>query len=241
MFSSFLERWAVRLVIIGTHVVIALLTCFGVIWWMAHGTIYHRVKDVPKREAGLVLGCVKMIGTRENTFFIERVNAAVELFAAGKVRYLIVSGDNHNRGYDEPTDLKAALVEQGVPADRIYCDYAGFRTLDSVVRAKKIFMQDDFTIISQKFHNERALYIAHRKGLPDVIAFNARDSSGEGMMKMYLRELFARVKAVIDVEMLGSKPKFLGDRIPMGEKTPPVDAKPLRVKSGEAVQPTPSP
>ena len=222
--SGFLERWSLRLIVFAFHAALVLAGCYVVIWWIAHDLNYDRIEDVPKREAGLVLGCVRKIGAYENQFFNERVNAAAALYEAGKVEYLIVSGDNHKNGYDEPTDLKAALIKKGVPAKRIYCDYAGFRTLDSVVRAKRIFTQDDCIIISQKFHNERALYIARRNGMYDAVAFNARDLSHDWMAKMYLREIFARVLAVLDVEVFGTTPKLLGEKIYIGANSPPVDA-----------------
>ena len=143
------------------------------------------------------------------------------------MQYIIVSGDNSRSGYDEPSEMKAALIAKGVPATRIYCDYAGFRTLDSVVRAQKVFGQREFIIISQKYHNERALYIAQRHGMRDCVAYNAADASAEKMFKQYLRELVARVMAVLDVEFFGTEPKKLGEKISIGEKTPPVDANPL--------------
>lgn len=222
--DRFARRWMLRGILIGAHVVLLLAVFYFLVSWIAHGSSYDRVEDVPTRYAGVVMGCIKKIGTYDNEFFTTRVEAAAKLYREGKVRYLIVSGDNHNHGYDEPTDLKAALVAKGVPAEKIYCDYAGLRTLDSVMRAKLIFDQPDYIVISQQFQNERALYIAHRRGMEDVIAFNATNPRMESMPKVYLRELFARVKAVLDVEFMKTEPKFLGSRVFMGEKTPPIDA-----------------
>jgi SanA protein len=110
-----------------------------------------------------------------------------------------------------------------VPPERIYCDYAGFRTLDSVVRADQVFGQQQYTIISQAFHNTRALYIARRKGLVDCVAYNAPGVETGPVVLMHLRELAARVWAIIDVEFLKTKPKELGQRVLIGEKHPPVD------------------
>ncbi len=200
---------------------------YFLVGWTAQGHCYNSVDDVPPRYLGVVLGCVKQVGRYENVFFNSRVKAAAELFHAGKVQFLLVSGDNHRNGYDEPTDLKEDLVKKGVPADHIYCDYAGLRTLDSIVRAQRVFGQRDFTIISQRFHNERALYIAHRSGMKDAVAYNAPDVADEWMFKMYLREIPARIKAVLDVEVLGTKPMFLGKKVLIGPNTPPVDAQPI--------------
>lgn len=205
----------------------------ALVWWTACGVCHSGVDQVPVRKAGLVLGCVKKVGRFDNLFFNTRVDAAAKLFHAGKVQYLIVTGDNSRNGYDEPTDLKAALIKKGVPADRIYCDYAGFRTLDSVIRAKEVFGQDDFIIISQRFHNERAVYLARRSGISKVVAFNAADPDSDSIYKMHFREIFARCKAVLDVEILGTRPRFLGKRVSIGLDDPPVDAQPVPGGKGE--------
>lgn len=208
-------------------VVIVLAAIYAVVGHLACGKTYDRVGDVPPRECGLVLGTIPKTGGRDNVFFTARIQAAAELFKAGKVRFLIVSGDNSRNGCDEPSEMKAALIALGVPATSIYCDYAGFRTLDSVVRAGKVFGQAELTVISQKYHNERALYIAQRHGLTGCVALNARDVGADKMMKQYFRELGARIKAILDIELLKTGPRMLGPRVHIGEKTPPVDANPL--------------
>lgn len=200
---------------------------YFLVGWSSSGRCYSNINDVPQRNVGVVLGCARKVGLYENVFFTSRVDAAARLYHAGKVRFLLVSGDNHRNGYDEPTDLKEALIRKGVPSDHIYCDYAGLRTLDSVIRAHSVFGQNDFIIVSQRFHNERALYIARRSGIENVVAFHAKDVARDWTFKMYLREIPARIKAVLDVEVLGTKPKFLGEHIPIGSDTPPVDAQPI--------------
>lgn len=224
--GSLAAKWIIRSFFLVLHVIVILAGFYAVVWWSAREACYSNIEDVPLRSVGLVLGCVKKVGGHENEYFNTRVEAAEKLFRAGKVKYFIVTGDNSRDGYDEPTDLKAALVEKGVPADQIYCDYAGFRTLDSIVRAKKVFGQDDVVIISQKFHNERAVYLAKHNEMTDTVAFNARDPGTASIWKMHLREVFARFKAVLDVEFLGTQPKFLGKTISIGPKDPPVDAQP---------------
>ena len=149
------------------------------------------------------------------------------LYRAGKLQYLIVSGDPSYKGQDQPTEMKAALIAKGVPAERIYCDYGGFRTLDSIVRAQRVFGQEQFTIISQAFHNPRALYIARRKGLVDCIAYNAPGVDTGPVVLMHVRELGARIMAILDVEFRKTEPKLAStQRIEIGEKHPPVDEKP---------------
>jgi SanA protein len=182
----------------------------------ANGKTYSDPAAIPHRHVGLVLGCQKYLsGNRPNLFFQNRIAAAVELYRGGKVDYLLVSGDNHTRGYDETTDLRNALLEQGVPAEKIYADYAGFRTLDSVVRAKEVFGQSEVTVISQQFHNQRAIFIASHRGL-DAIGFNAPDVDAYKSFGTRLREQFARVKAVLDIYVLKKQPHFLGEKVALG-------------------------
>ncbi len=201
---------------------VALVGCHWLVISSTRGKLFDKASQVPEARTALLLGCVKTLRSGyNNAFFSRRINAATELYKAGKVTAIIVSGDNHTHGYDEPTDMKAALVEKGVPAGKIYCDYAGFRTLDSIVRAKEVFSQTKLTIISQRFHNERSLYLAQSYGI-DAIAFNAADVKLEWALKTYVREAFARVKAVFDVLLLNTQPKFLGGKVSLDQ--PPQDA-----------------
>lgn len=186
----------------------------------AKGRTYSDAAAIPHRRVGLVLGCARTLADgRRNLFFQTRMAAAVRLFEAGGVDHLIVSGDNHIAGYDEPTDMRRALIAAGVPADRVYCDYAGFRTLDSVVRAREVFGQTNLTVISQRFHNERAIYIAARRGV-DAIGYNAVDVDPAHSLRTRLREQGARVKTVMDVTLLRTRPKFFGPRIDIGVSPP---------------------
>ena len=187
----------------------------------ANGRTYSDVSLVPFRRVGILLGCSRQLSDgRANLFFSYRVAAAATLFKANKVEYIIVSGDNHVAGYDESTDMKHALVADGIPAERIYCDFAGFRTLDSITRAKDVFGQDDITVISQEFHNQRAIYIARHKGI-NAVGFNAQEVASYQSFRTKLREHFARVKTVLDVCLLGTRPKFLGPRIEIGSSAQP--------------------
>jgi SanA protein len=185
---------------------------------------YSDVSMIPHRRVGLVLGCPKHVfGGWPNPFFENRIAAAVELYRHRKVDYLVVSGDNRLPSYDEPTDMKNALLDKGVPADRVYLDYAGFRTLDSVVRVKEIFGQNKVTIISQKFHNQRAIFLAGHHGI-DAIGFNAPDVALRYNFKTAFREQFAKVKAVLDVYLFHKQPHFLGQKIVIGNAPAFLDA-----------------
>ncbi|VXB69513.1 Protein SanA [Flavobacterium sp. 9AF] len=177
--------------------------------------IFSEVTMLPKNKVGVVLGTGKYLknGTL-NLYFSYRIAATVDLFKQGKIEYILVSGDNSTEEYDEPNDFKKELIEQGVPEDKIVLDYAGFRTLDSVIRAKEVFGLTNFTLISQQFHNERALYIATRNNI-NAVAFNAKDVSKYYGIKVQIREYLARTKVFIDL-FFKVKPKFLGPRITIG-------------------------
>jgi SanA protein len=177
---------------------------------------YDELSQIPEAPVALVLGCAPRLGNRPNLFYEYRMEAAAALFKAGKISALIVSGDNGTHLYDEPTAMKESLVAAGVPAGKIYCDYAGFRTLDSVVRAKEIFGQSRFIIVSQRFHNERAVFIAQRHGL-DAIGYNAKDVSRTIALATHLREYLARVNAVLDVTLLQTEPKFYGEAVAISD------------------------
>ena len=178
----------------------------------AENKTFSNVSKIKKNSVGLVLGTAKLLKNGIiNLYFKYRINATVELYKKGKIDFVLVSGDNGNKNYDEPTDFKNELIKKGIPANKIFLDYAGFRTLASVVRAKEIFGQTSITIISQKFHNERAIYLAEKNGI-SAIGFNARDVRAKYSLKVRIREYFARTKAYLDI-IFGVKPKFLGKKI----------------------------
>jgi SanA protein len=173
---------------------------------------YDNVEEIPYNKVGLVLGTTKnTVSGYLNPYYVYRIAAAVELFNSGKVDYLLVSGDNSEIYYNEPIAMMNDLIKQGIPEDRIYLDYAGFRTLDSIVRSKEIFGQESITIISQEFHNKRAISIAHFKGV-EAVGYNAKDVSFRVGLKTNFREIFARVKMVYDL-IFNKQPRFLGETI----------------------------
>jgi len=184
--------------------------------WAARGRTFDSVAATPSSEVGLVFGTSDRTKGRENLYFKHRVEAAAALWHAGKIRTLILSGDNRAHDYNEPEKMKRALLKLGVPAQKIVCDYAGLRTLDSVVRAKKIFGLNSILFISQRFQNERAIYIAKAHGLK-AIGHNARDVDARTGIKTRIREIGARVKMWLDVNILDTAPKHLGDRIGLSE------------------------
>ena len=184
--------------------------------WIINSTknqIYNSVNNIPHKKVGLLLGTSKYTtGNRINLYYQYRINSAAKLFHANKIDFIIVSGDNSKKGYNEPEQMKASLVEQGIPAHKIQEDFAGFRTLDSILRAEIVFEQTSYTIISQPFHNERALFIANYHN-HNSIAFNARQVNHRYGLKTQLREYLARVKAVLDLYILNKEAKFYGKTI----------------------------
>jgi SanA protein len=177
----------------------------------ALGRVYSTVDGLPPADVALVLGTANTLADgRPNLFYTARIALAAELFRAGKVRGLIVSGDNSRSDYDEPSMMKADLVASGVPERFVTCDYAGFSTLDSVRRVSRVFGQHRVIVVSQRFHVERALFLARRDKL-DAIGCAAADAARWWQVRVRLREVLARGKAVLDVG-LGRGPMFLGPR-----------------------------
>ena len=174
--------------------------------------MFTDAKTIPYNKVGLLLGTSKRLKSGyQNLYYNYRIEAATQLLKEGRIKYLVISGDNSRKEYSEPEDMRADLIAAGIDSTVIFLDYAGFRTFDSVVRLKEIFSQDSVTIISQQFHNERALYMARKEGIT-AIAFNAKDVSAHYGFVTRLREKFARVKVFVDY-LTGKKPRFLGAKV----------------------------
>lgn len=195
---------------------ISLIVCNRTIKKHTSAQIYSEVITIPQNNVGLLLGTSpKLKNGNNNLYFDYRILAAVELYKAGKIKYILISGDNRREDYNEPEEMKKALMQKGIPEKSIYLDYARFRTLDSVVRAKEVFGQNRLTIISQRFHNERAIYLAEKNGI-NAIGYNAKDVNAYSGLKTNIRELFARVKMFIDLAT-DKQPHFLGEKIIIGK------------------------
>lgn len=196
--------------------IVAILGIGAHIAAVARPYCYDSVGALPANKVGLLLGTGKYTKRgNENQHYLYRIDAAEAAFKAGKVQYILASGDNSRRTYDEPSQMKADLVARGIPAERIVLDYAGFRTLDSVVRAKQIFGLSQMTIISQRFHNERAIYLARHQGI-EAIGFDAADATAYNGFKTKMREKLARVAAFLDIHVWHRQPKFLGEPVVIG-------------------------
>jgi len=172
----------------------------------------YSTKDVPQAKTALLLGTGKTLNNgMPNAYFYNRIKAATDLYKSGKIQYIIVSGDNSTKDYNEPEDMLLTLMQQGIPQDKIIMDHAGFRTLDSVVRAKEIFGQTKLVIISQKFHNERAVFLARKNGM-EAFGYNAADVNKYAGLKTNMREYLAKAKVYWDL-IFGVEPKFGGEKI----------------------------
>lgn len=174
--------------------------------------IYSDIDSIPYNKVGLLLGTSPLNRSGgPNTYFTNRINIAAELYHAGKLDFIIASGDNHIVEYDESSAMRDSLIAHGVPDDRIILDFAGFRTLDSVVRAKEIFDCDSLTIVSQADHNARALYLAKVNGI-DAVALSAPLKAGLWVRtRLAIREWLTRDKMMLDI-WFGKQPHFLGDK-----------------------------
>lgn len=205
-----LFKWSFILM---TLMVIFIVLCNYAIMSSTKTQLYSDISLIPKNDVAILLGASKKSRWGgENLFFKYRIEAAAALFKSGKIKHIIVSGDNSKKEYDEATDMREALVALGVPDSCITLDYAGFRTLDSMVRCLKIFGQKKVTVISQKFHNQRAAFIGNYYDM-EVVAFNAKDVPAQFSLKTRIREYFAKCKAVLDLYLIHTQPKFLGEAV----------------------------
>lgn len=201
-----LKPFVKALVILAFASLVFILFCNYLVVRSARPYAYFEVNKLPSNEAGLVLGTSKSLeGGGENLYFRFRMEATARLFKEGKIKLVILSGNNDSPYYNEPLDMKNALLKLGVPEGAMLLDYSGLRTWDSIVRCKAVFKQDNITIISQDFHNVRALYIARHNGI-DAISFAAQDVPKVYSFRTLIREYLARPKAVLDVHFIHPKP-----------------------------------
>jgi SanA protein len=207
-----LRSWRYIILILSVSLVLVVGTVHYVVNTATSSQIYNDINQIPKNRVGLLLGTAKYNDKSKNiinVYYQHRIDAAVALYMAGKVDFIIVSGDNSTLYYNEPLLMKNDLIARGVPAKCIYMDNAGFRTLDSILRCRDVFGQTRFTIISQRFHNQRAVYIANHKNV-QTVAFNAED--GDSFWDVAIREKMARVKMMLDL-LMNKQAKLYGDNI----------------------------
>lgn len=215
LYHLFFKRLLLKVTIVSILLVSAIQLSNWHIESSTANQIYSSIGEVPKKDVALVLGAARYGASgHENPYFTYRMEAAADLYLNGKVQHILVSGDNSKIQYNEPEDMLKKLMELGVPASCVTLDYAGFRTFDSVLRAYEIFGIDDFIIVSQTYHLQRALFIANVNGI-GAVGYQAKDVRFNGVN---LREKLAKFKAVLDCSILFTSPKFLGDKEPISLK-----------------------
>lgn len=211
---SMVMRRLKRFVLITSVVFLVLLVTCNI--WVVQSTrsrVYSDLAHLPEHRVALVLGTShKTVGGGSNLFFEKRMETAAELYHLGKIDHFILSGDNSSLYYNEPRAMQKALIAKGVPATAITLDYAGLRTLDSVVRSKEIFGQQKITIITQPFHSYRAIFISNYYNI-DAVAMVADEPDLAYSFKVLFREYFARAKAVLDLYVLKTDPRYLGEKV----------------------------
>ncbi|RLR17388.1 outer membrane permeability protein SanA [Sodalis-like symbiont of Bactericera trigonica] len=196
---------------------VLVLTALGLDCWISLKTapfIYDDLTALPHRQVGVVLGTAKYHHSTGviNQYYLYRIQGALNAYNSGKVNYLLLSGDNALQSYNEPVTMRRDLIAQGMPAADIVLDFAGFRTLDSIIRTRKVFDTNDFTIITQRFHCQRALFIALNMGIQ---AQCYAVPSPKNMLSVRLREIVARLGALSDLYLMKREPRFLGPLIPI--------------------------
>ncbi len=168
--------------------------------------------EAPRAQVAIILGAGLDADGSPSSMLADRIAAGAELYRAGRVRRLIVSGDHGTVGYDEVDAMRRGLVERGVPDRVIFTDHAGFDTLDSMIRAKKVFGVESAVVVTQRFHVARAVWLARRQGIEATGLIADRSGYGRQGRISQVREIVARTKAVMDV-VAGAEPRFLGPPI----------------------------
>lgn len=206
--------WIAAAVVLAAAAVLLVQLCDERVRRVSAPHLHDHVSGVPLNRVAVLLGTsARARGGGANLYFTHRIAATVELLKAGRVQHVLISGDNRHASYNEPMDMRRALMAAGVDSTRITLDFAGFRTLDSMVRARDVFGQPGFVVVSQRFHNERAVFLARRMGIA-AVGYNAPDVPANYGRLTLLREKLARVKLHLDL-WLGVGPHFPGPPEPI--------------------------
>ncbi len=208
-----LKNWFIKLIflVIISFAIIIVISNFWVIG-TTYPRVYEEVSLLPHKRLGLVLGTThKLKSGGENPYFTGRIKTVAKLYKEGKIDHILLSGDNRTKYYNEPAKMKEALLKENIPEGAITLDYAGFRTLDSIIRCKEIFGQNEVIIVTQRFHSYRALFISDYYKL-DAVVMAAQKVKFPDSMRTSLREIIARPLAIIDLFILKKKPLMLGKK-----------------------------
>lgn len=217
-----IKKWLKIAVIVSVTLITSVLAADFYMSFSTRVQLYQDIEVLPAQETALVLGTSKYIRRTLNPYYQYRIDAAIELYKQNKVSHFLLSGDNAHRSYNEPWTMKRDLLKAGIPEESITLDYAGFRTLDSVQRAKEIFDANSLTIVTQQFHCQRAVFIANNFDM-DTVCLVVPSPSGWANTKIRIREVLARTKAMLDLYVFHVQPKFLGPKEPIKHSSPPVE------------------
>lgn len=235
-------RWSLALIAVVVALLAGLYGLSRSVVSASREYVYMTVADLPENTVGLVLGTSNFTqsGTA-NPLFDARVQAGALLYQAGKIQHLLLSGANPGKSYNEPKRMLEALLKYDIPRSAMTLDYAGVRTLDSVVRAREIFGLSRYTIISQRFHDYRAVYLARARGI-EAVAFAAPENDRSLPFRTNAREFFARIMALVDVHVLQTRPRYLGKPEPIVLSGKPTVRKPtIQPRLGDPDDPAPVP
>lgn len=218
--------WFQRLVVVGLlGTILAILPWLGMRFGARNAVV--SVARAPKSDVALILGAGITADKRPSMVLQRRIDVGVDLHRAGKVRKLVMSGDNSDALYDEVTVMKNAAVKAGIPADDVLLDYAGFRTLDSCVRLRKVFGQTKAIVVSQGFHLPRAIHLCRWVGI-EVVGVEAVDDRGRSFRAVStIREVSASLQGWVETHWFGRTAKFLGDTVDIDNPPPEALAQPL--------------
>ena len=217
-----IKKWLKIAVIVSVTLITSVLAADFYMSFSTRAQLYQDIEVLPAQETALVLGTSKYIRRTLNPYYQYRIDAAIELYKQNKVSHFLLSGDNAHRSYNEPWTMKRDLLKAGIPEESITLDYAGFRTLDSVQRAKEIFDANSLTIVTQQFHCQRAVFIANNFDM-DTVCLVVPSPSGWANTKIRIREVLARTKAMLDLYVFHIQPKFLGPKEPIKHSSSPVE------------------
>ena len=169
--------------------------------------VYADTSRIPGNEIGLLLGADLILPDGStNLHFVARTKAAADLYLAGKIKRVLISGNKNNKGYNEPLGMKLAVLQLGVPESAVILDFDGFRTLQSVIRARDVFQCRQVTVITDRFHIYRALFLCKHNQI-DAVGYCASPTRFDRWAwRAELREFAARVKALADVLASSKQP-----------------------------------
>jgi SanA protein len=188
----------------------------GVIWLVARESIYQNVDEVPEKEVAIVLGAKVNEDGSPSPVLADRLHAAELLYKRGKIKKIIVTGDHMAREYNEPLAMLQFLTQRGIPASDVFMDHAGFRTFDSMVRARRVFGVTDAVVCTQRFHLGRSVYLARQFGI-DAVGLESDFRRYRHHSINLAREFIARTFALLDVHLLGTEPTHLGPPIHLSQ------------------------